>query len=90
MAAEAVPGGMPFACLACKRRLLSWDPATGRLEVHQRIGLWADYWTGAVRLVCRGCDGSTDVLPPALVETLRARLGLAAPVRDERHRTDAG
>jgi len=76
-----------FDCLGCGQRLLSWDAARGRLEVHQRIGLWADYWTGAVRLVCRGCDGSTDVLPPALVEALRTRLGLAPPVRDERRQS---
>ncbi len=90
MSAEAAPGSTRFACLSCEQPLLSWDPATQRIEVHQRIGLWADYWTGAVRLVCRSCDGSTDVLPPALVEVLRTRLGLAPPVRDERRRTDAG
>jgi hypothetical protein len=55
-----------------------------------KIGLWADFWTGDVRLVCQSCQAATAVVPGELVSLLRDRLGIAAPVRDERRRSTLG
>jgi hypothetical protein len=52
---------------------------TDWLEIFHKIGLWTDFWSGDVRLICQNCLGATDVLPARLVRLLRLRLGMALP-----------
>jgi hypothetical protein len=49
-----------------------------------KVGLWSDFWTGHVRIICQYCLGATDVLPDELVSLLRERLGLGGYVPETR------
>ena len=68
-----------YVCPSCHLYLLSWDPPTGTVEMFHKVGLWSDFWTGQVRLICQYCLGATDVLPDRLVRLLHDRFGLATP-----------
>jgi hypothetical protein len=68
-----------YVCPSCRLHLLSWTAATDRVEMFHKVALWADFWTGQVRLICQYCLGATEVLPDRLVELLRQRFGLYAP-----------
>jgi len=67
-----------YVCPSCHLYLLAWDPPTRTLEMFHKIGLWADPWTGDVRLICQHCLGATDVLPTRLVSLLHERFGFPA------------
>jgi hypothetical protein len=79
-----------YQCPSCHLHLITWDRGGRRIEMFHKIGLWADFWTGDVRLVCQSCQAATAVVPGELVSLLRDRLGIAAPVRDERRRSTSG
>jgi hypothetical protein len=90
MSDPALPPVVQYECPSCHLHLITWHRTGRRLEMFHKIGLWADFWTGAVRLICQSCQASTGVVPDELVGLLRDRLGIAAPVRDERRRTTSG
>jgi hypothetical protein len=69
-----------YVCPSCHLYLLVWDPPTGTLEMFHKIGLWCDFWTGEIRLVCQHCLGTSDALPKRLVALLQARFGLPVGV----------
>ncbi len=73
-----------YVCPSCHLYLLTWDPPTETLEMFHKIGLWADFWTGDVRLICQYCLGATEVLPERLVALLRFRFCLATPLETNR------
>ncbi|MBI3456414.1 MAG: hypothetical protein HY002_11575 [Candidatus Rokubacteria bacterium] len=73
-----------YVCPSCHLYLLSWDKPTGRVEMFQKVGLWADLWTGYVRLICQYCLGATDVLPEELVSLLHRRYGLGTATLESR------
>jgi hypothetical protein len=66
-----------YVCPSCHLYLLAWDPPTGTVEIFHKIGLWSDFWTAQVRLICQHCLGATEHLPPRLVALLRERFGLS-------------
>lgn len=66
-----------YVCPSCHLYLLAWDAPTGTLEMFHKVGLWSDFWTGQVRLICQHCLGATEVLPGRLVALLQQRLGLS-------------
>lgn len=68
-----------FVCPSCRLHLLVWDPPTGHVELFHKVGLWADFWSGQVRLVCQYCLGATEALPQRLVRLLRERMILPVP-----------
>jgi hypothetical protein len=74
-----------YVCPSCRLYLLSWDPPSRTIDMFHKVGLWSDFWTGHVRMICQYCLGATDVLPDELVVLLRQRLGLGEH-RPERHR----
>jgi hypothetical protein len=79
MAPEAPrSGGSPshYVCPSCHLYLLAWDGPTKTVEMFHKIGLWEEFGTRAVRLICQSCLGATEVVPDALVNLLRERLGL--------------
>jgi hypothetical protein len=78
-----------YVCPSCRLYLLAWDPPTRFVEIHHKVGLWADFWSGDVRLVCQHCLGATDVLPVNLVMLLRDRFGLPVPWDPARDRLAA-
>lgn len=80
----------PYVCPACHLHLLTWDAPTDTIEVYHKIGLWADFWTGQVRIICQYCLGATDVLPDRLVRLLCARYTLPRPGSADRRETAAG
>ena len=55
-----------YVCPSCHLYLLAWDAPTGTLEMFHNVGLWSDFWTGQVRLICQHCLGATEVLPGRL------------------------
>ena len=69
-----------YVCPSCHLYLLAWDPPTRSLEMFHKVGLWSDFWTGHVRMICQSCLGATDILPDELVLLLRERLGLGGYV----------
>jgi hypothetical protein len=73
-----------YVCPSCHLYLLSWDPPTKSVEMFHKIGLWSDFWTGHVRMICQYCLGATEVLPDDLVELLHQRLGLGSHVTESR------
>lgn len=73
-----------YVCPSCHLYLLTWDPPTQRVEMFHKVGLWEDYWSREVRLICQYCLGATDVLPERLVQLLRERFGLTAAGADAR------
>jgi len=66
-----------YICPSCHLYLLSWDQPTQSVEMFHKVGLWEDFWTREVRLICQYCLGATDILDQRLVELLRNRFGLA-------------
>jgi hypothetical protein len=48
-----------------------------------KIGLWADFWTGHVRIICQYCLGATEVIHGELVDLLRRRFGMPVPTAVE-------
>jgi len=87
---RGTPHPTPYVCPACHRHLLTWDAPTGTLEIYQKIGLWADFWTGQVRIICQSCLGATDVLPDRLVRALHERYALPLPAVTDRRDAAAG
>ena len=75
-----------FVCPSCRLHLLSGAAHIDSVEMFHKVALWADFWTGEIRLLCPYCLGATDVLPPRLVELLRRRYGLDAPAPTETRR----
>jgi hypothetical protein len=71
-----------YVCPSCHLYLLSWDPPMRRVEMFHKIGLWADFWTGQVRMICQYCLGTTDTLPHDLVDLLGRQFGLSVPVAE--------
>jgi hypothetical protein len=70
-------GPSHFVCPSCHLYLLAWDGPTKTIEMFHKIGLWEEFGTGAVRLICQSCLGATQVVPEALVDLLRERFGMA-------------
>jgi hypothetical protein len=62
---------------------MAWDPPTQTVEMYHKIGLWADFWSGAVRIICQYCLGATEVIPAELVDLLRRRFGMPVPTAVE-------
>ncbi|HEV8307540.1 MAG TPA: hypothetical protein VGW35_07710 [Methylomirabilota bacterium] len=73
-----------YVCPSCHLYLLAWDPPTQTVEMFHKIGLWADLWSGHVRMICQYCLGATEVLPEELVNLLRQRFGLGTPLFESR------
>jgi hypothetical protein len=73
-----------FVCPSCHLYLLAWDPPTKSVEMFHKVGLWSDFWTGQVRLICQYCLGATDIIPEELVDLLARRFGLGTPYREPR------
>jgi hypothetical protein len=71
-----------YVCPCCHLCLVTWDPPTGTLDIFHKIGLWTDFWTGDVRLICQSCLGATEVLPEALVTLLAERFGFPRPATE--------
>jgi hypothetical protein len=46
------------------------------VEIFHKIGLWQEFGTRNVRLICQSCLGATEVVPETLVFLLRDRYGL--------------
>jgi hypothetical protein len=65
-----------YACPSCHLHLLSWDGPSGTVEIFHKIGLWQEFGTRNVRLICQSCLGATEVVPETLVGLLRDRYGL--------------
>jgi hypothetical protein len=72
-----------YVCPSCHLYLLAWDPPTQTVEMYHKIGLWADFWSGAVRIICQYCLGATEVIPAELVDLLRRRFGMPVPTAVE-------
>lgn len=68
-----------YVCPSCRLHLLSWSAHAETIDMYHKVALWADFWTGEIRLICQYCLGATEVLPARLVELLRRRYGLSAP-----------
>jgi hypothetical protein len=68
-----------YVCPSCRLHLLTWTAHLRHVELFHKVALWADFWTGDVRLICQYCLGATEILPEALVELLRDRYGLQIP-----------
>jgi len=68
-----------YVCPVCRLHLLTWDQGTDHIEMFHKVALWADFWTGKVRMICQYCLGATEILPEHLVDLLRTRYGLYAP-----------
>jgi hypothetical protein len=65
-----------YACPSCHLHLLSWDGPSQTVEIFHKIGLWQEFGTRNVRLICQSCLGATETIPEALVQLLRERHGL--------------
>ncbi len=65
-----------YACPSCHLHLLSWDGPSKTVEIFHKIGLWQEFGTPNVRLICQSCLGSTDIISEDLVDILRERYGL--------------
>ncbi len=79
--AEAGRQPTHYVCPSCRLHLLSWTAHTDSVEMFHKVALWADFWTGDVRLICQYCLGASEVLPNQLVELLRRRYGMYTPPR---------
>ena len=73
-----------YVCPSCHLYLLAWDRPTRSVEMFHKIGLWSDFWTGHVRMICQYCLGATEILPDELVDLLHHRLGLGGHVTESR------
>lgn len=72
-----------YVCPSCHLYLLTWDGPTKTVEIFHKIGLWEEFGTPHVRLICQSCLGATERVPDALVDLLRDRFGLG-PTMDRR------
>jgi hypothetical protein len=66
-----------YVCPSCHLYLVSWDGPTKTVEIFHKIGLWEEFGTPHVRLICQSCLGATERVPEALVVLLRERYGMA-------------
>jgi hypothetical protein len=73
-----------YVCPSCHLYLMAWDPPSKSVEMFHKVGLWSDFWTGHVRLICQYCLGATDVIPEELVDLLHRRFALGTPPRETR------
>jgi hypothetical protein len=73
-----------YVCPSCHLYLMAWDPPSQTVEMFHKVGLWSDFWTGQVRLICQYCLGATDVIPQDLVDLLHQRFALGTPPRRSR------
>ena len=73
-----------YVCPSCHLYLMAWDPPSKSVEMFHKVGLWSDFWTGQVRLICQYCLGATDVIPDELVHLLHQRFALGTPPREAR------
>jgi hypothetical protein len=73
------PQPMPshYVCPACHLYLMAWDGPTKTVEIFHKFGLYEEFGTTHVRLVCQSCLGTTERVPEALVLLLRERYGMA-------------
>jgi hypothetical protein len=59
------------------------------VEIFHKVGLWQEYGTRNVRLICQSCLGATEVIPERLVYLLGDRYGLGpVPERPRPGRPD--
>ena len=72
-----------FVCPSCHLYLVAWDGPTKTVEIFHKVGLWEEFGTRHVRLICQSCLGATERVPEALVELLRERFGMG-PSPDRR------
>jgi hypothetical protein len=56
---------------------MAWDGPTKTVEIFHKFGLYEEFGTTHVRLVCQSCLGTTERVPEALVILLRERHGMA-------------
>ena len=76
-------GPRDFVCPSCHLYLVAWDAPTRTVEVFHKVGLWEEFGTRHVHLICQSCLGATERVPEALVELLRERFGMG-PSPDRR------
>ncbi len=67
-----------YACPSCHLHLLSWDGPSQTVEIFHKVGLWQEFGSPKVRLICQSCLGATEVIPQTLVDILRERYGLGS------------
>jgi hypothetical protein len=72
-----------YVCPSCHLYLLTWDGPSRTVEIFHKIGLWEEFGTRHVRLICQSCLGATERVPDTLVDLLRDRFGLG-PTMDRR------
>jgi hypothetical protein len=78
-----------FACPSCHLHLLSWDGSSKTVEIFHKVGLWQEFGSSNVRLICQSCLGATEVIPEDLVDILRDHYGLGLSTeRQPRRRTE--
>ncbi len=65
-----------YVCPACHLYLVAWDKPTKTVEIFHKVGLWEEFGTRHVRLICQSCLGATERVPEELVDLLRERYGL--------------
>ncbi|HEV8311054.1 MAG TPA: hypothetical protein VGW35_25610 [Methylomirabilota bacterium] len=70
------PGPGHYVCPSCHLYLVAWDGPTKTVEIFHKVGLWEEFGTRHVRLICQSCLGATERVPQALVDLLRERYGL--------------
>ncbi len=80
------PAPNHYVCPSCHLYLLTWDGPTKTVEIFHKIGLWEEFGTQHVRLICQSCLGATERVPELLVDLLRERFGLG-PTTERRPRT---
>jgi len=90
MAPETQPPPRPdphhYVCPSCHLYLLAWDGPTKTVEIFHKVGLWEEFGTKYVRLICQSCLGTTERVPEKLVDLLRERFGMG-PSTERRPRT---
>jgi len=71
------PSPSHYVCPSCHLYLVAWDGPSKTVEIFHKIGLWEEFGTPHVRLICQSCLGATERVPEALVNLLRERFGFA-------------
>ncbi len=74
-----------YACPSCHLHLLSWDSFSKTVEIFHKIGLWQEFGTRNVRLICQSCLGATEIIPDTLVSLLRERYGMGPSTEPPSH-----
>jgi hypothetical protein len=78
-----------YVCPSCHLYLVAWDGPTKTVEIFHKVGLYEEYGTHYVRLICQSCLGATERIPEDLLIVLRERYGMSTstdrrrPPRDE-------